>query len=570
MAAAAGIICPTWETKTMTIAHVERWVPLGLLLMEALAYGPMSSGDVSALSQTQPSPRPVIFVDEQPGSDIGEKIIGADKALGSKSGEIRVTNSGEISGPVVLSQNHALVCLGGQTRIMMSNARAAILQQSNTQVLGCTLISTQISMPATGAEMFSHGTSNVQVGGVTFIGGGYHIAYDAVANFRITHTRHVSITAPGTSPILIASSSHGQIISPRIEGYTTPGSQSPVRLIGINRSQFIDVENPVIQNVDASTVPGCGGVSFTASNHSSVEGGMITGLNNCDGVLTESTGIEASSDITISRTVSTGHNASMGAGKNANNGEGFDIFNSERVELRHVTARNNGTYSGNRQPGIEISNSTQIRVDSSTSSDNGVDGIRVDGSRAVAIINSQTNHNGAVGILVMPALGRVSVTTGAQIVNWTPGAANMTFSAVWPVKTKIVIGTEVYTIAKRQSTTQLMLSAGVSLASGTYGYNVDSYADIQGGDSLNNGQLSAGKPLDENPGQREGVYFAGGFSHEITGRVTGLDASDTQTRKTQTFGIRIENQGRIFGKGNLLKGNLGRGIKDSPGKSRIR
>jgi Right handed beta helix region len=556
----------------MTI-HLGRWVSLELLLM-AFAYGPKKSWDVSALSprggRTQSSPRTIIFIDEQSGSDVGAKIIAADKLLGSKAGEIRVTNSGEILGPVVLSQNHALVCVGGQTKIKMSTASAAITQQSNTQVRGCTLISSQVSMPATGAELFSQGTSNVQVGDVTFIGGGYHIQYDAVANFTITQTRHVSITAPDTSPILIVSSSHGQIISPRIEGYITPVSQSGVRLIGIKQSQFIDVENPFIQNVDASTVPGCGGVSFTASSHSSVEGGVISGLNNCDGVLTESTGIEASSDISISGTVSIGHNPSMGAGKNANNGEGFDIFNSERVELSHVTARNNGTYSGNRQSGIEISNSNQIRVDSSTSSDNGVDGIRVDGSRAVTIANSKTNHNGAVGILVMPALGRVSVTTGAPIVNWVPGAANMTFSAVWPANTKIVIGTEVYTIAKRQSTTQLTLSADVSLVSGTYGYNVDSYAAIEGGDSLNNGQLSAGMPVDENPGRREGVYFSGGFSHEITGRVTGLNASDTQTRRTQTFGIRIENEARIVGKGNLLKGNLGRGIKDSPGESRIR
>jgi Right handed beta helix region len=511
----------------------------------------------------------IISADGQPGGKLGAKIIIADKELGLEQGEIRVANSGEISKPVVLSQNHALVCVGDQTKIMMSTPSATIMQQSNTQVRGCTLVSGQVSTPPDGAEVFSHETSNIQIENVTFIGGGYHIRYDAVANFTIKHTRHVSITARGASPILIASSSRGRIISPRIEGYIAPVGQSGIRLIGISRSQFIDIQSPVIQNVDASTVPGCGGVSFTASSHSSVESGMISGLNNCDGVLTESSDIEASSDINISDVVSTGQNASAGAGKNSNNGEGFDIFNSERIELSHVTVRNNGKYPGNRQPGIEISNSNEIKVENSTSSDNYGDGIKVDGSRAVAISNSHTNHNGAVGILVMPALGRVRVTRGSPVVNWVPGAANMTFSAVWPVRTKILIGPAVYTIARRQSTTQLTLTTDVPLESGAYGYNVDSYVDISGGDSINNGQLSAGKPVDEDPGQREGVYFAGGFSREITGRVTGLDASDTQTQKTQTFGIRIENQARIIAKGNSLKDNMEGGIRDSPGKSRI-
>jgi len=511
----------------------------------------------------------IIVADQQPGNDLGAKVVAADRALGSETGEIRVMQSGEISEPILLSQNHSLVCVGSRARMMMSTARAVIAQQSNTRVRGCTLSSNQIVPPVEGAEIVSRGTLNVQVEDVTFIGGGFHIEYERVSNFRIKNTRHVSINASGTSPIFIDSSTHGQITSPRIEGYTAPVSPSGIRLIGITRSSFIDVKDPDIRDVDASTVPGCGAVSFTASDHSTLEGGRISGLKNCDAVLTESTEMEASSDIDIRGTTAVGQNASPGAGRNANNGEGFDIFNSKRVRLSKVIARNNGNSPSNPQSGIEISNSNEVSVSNCVSSDNGFEGIKVDGSPAVTITSSRTNHNGSAGILVMPALGRVSVSKGSPTVNWAPGGANITFSAVWPLHTKIVIGGSVYTIASIRSTRLLTLTADVSAATGLYGYNVDSYVEINGGQSLDNGQRSASMPLNQNAGQREGAYFAGGFSGEITGRVTGLHASDTQSRKTQTFGIRIENQARIVANSNTVKGNLAGGIRDSPARSTI-
>jgi hypothetical protein len=454
--------------------------------------------------------------------------------------------------------------------LTLSSSRATIIQESDTRVRGCTLSSSQTSPPAGGAEIVSQGTSNVQVDDVTFVGGGDHIEFNNVSNFSIGNTRHVSITAKGASPILIDSSTRGHIISPRIDGFTVPAGEASIRLIGINKSSLIEVSDPAIKDVDASTVPGCGGVSFTASSNSALHGGVVSGLNNCDGVLTESTDIAASSDIEISGTVSMGHNTSAGSGKNANNGEGFDIFNSKRVRLSEVTARNNGKSPSNRQPGIEVSNSSDVSISKGIASDNGLEGIRVDGSPGVTISASHTNHNGGGGIVVMPALGRVRVTEGSPIVDWTPGDANMTFSAVWPPRSKIVIAGAVYRIASLQSTTRLMLTADVSAATGNYAYNVDSYVEITGGESLDNGQLSLGLPPDRNVGRREGVYFAGGFSGEVTGRVTRLKATDTQNRKTQTFGIRVENRARIVANDNSVDGNLAGGIQDSPGKSTIR
>jgi len=51
--------------------------------------------------------------------------------------------------------------------------------------------------------------------------------------------------------------------------------------------------------------------------------------------------------------------------------------------------------------------------------------------------------------------------------------------------------------------------------------------------------------------------------------VTGLRATDTQSRRTQTFGIRVENQARIVANDNSVAGNLAGGIQDSSGKSSI-
>ncbi len=550
----------------------ERWTFVGVFFLGILALLRVNSHNTSVIASRGVAAKPfqgsIILADQQSGKDMGAKIVAANLALGSEKGEIRVAQSGEISNAILLSQNHDLVC-AGEVTLTMTTLRAKITQQSNTRVRGCTLSSIQVSAPPDGAEIFSKETSNVEIDGVTFIGGGYHIAYRSVSNFSIKNTRHVSITAKGTSPILVESCTEGHITWPRIEGFAVPSGDTGIRLIGIDRSSHIDVSDPMIQNVDASTVPGCGGVTFTSSRSSALRGGVIRGLKNCDGVLTESAGREAASDIDIIGTVSTGHNASPGLGANANNGEGFDIFNSRRVHLSGVTANDNGKSPDNRMPGIEVSNSTQISIRDCTSNDNGVEGIRVDGSPGVTIRESHTNRNGGDGILVEPALGRVNATEGSPIADWTPGDANMTFSAVWPVLTKIVIGRAVYTIASLPSTAQLKLTKDFSGATGKYSYNVDSYAEIVGGESLDNGLSSAGLPVNQKAGQREGVYFAGGFSGEITGRVTRLHASDTQTRKTQTFGIRVENRARIVANDNSLTGNLAGGIQDSPGRSSI-
>jgi parallel beta-helix repeat protein len=509
----------------------------------------------------------VISAEEQAGPDLGAKIASADAALGSTAGVIKISRSGQVSNEVKLSPHHGLVCDDSNVTLTLTSAKSGIVQQSDTVVRGCTMSST---LADHGAVIFAQGAANVQVDAVTFRGGGNHIQYITVSNFLIKNTRHLSVTTPGASPISVAMSSHGQIDSPRIEAYTVPAGKSGVRLIGIKESSFVDVINPVLNGVDASTVPGCGGVSFSSTTNSTLRGGQIGGLKNCDGVLTESEEAKPpSSDISITNTVSSGINASQGAGHELHNGEGIDIFNSRRVQLSQVTTNGNGTFRGMRMPGIEISNSIDITISGCIANGNGGEGIRVDGSPQVTIKDFHTNHNGASGILVMPAFGKVSVTHGSPMVKWAPGSANITFSVVWPPQTKIAIAGVEYTVAKFQNTGALTLTKNFTGASGAYGYNVDSYVELADGGSLDNGQRHKGEPPNAGAGEREGIYFSGGYAGELVGRITGLHVGDTQTQKTQIYGIRLENRTRIIASGVSASGNLVGGVRDSPGRSKI-
>jgi Right handed beta helix region len=528
----------------------------------------LSAVAVLAQPQVPQTAGSVVQAEQQPGNDLGAKIASANAALGSARGEIRVTRSGDISTRLTLSPNRDLVCDGNRVTLTLAASAASIVLSSNSAVRGCTISSNQTQGPV-GGEVFSQGTSNVQVEGVIFVGGGYHIHFASVSNFLIKNTRHVSITVGGASAILVSQSEHGQIISPRIEGFTLPAGNWQARLIRVSLSHFIDVSDPIIHDVDASAINACGGVTFSSSTNSSLHGGEISGLKNCDGVLTEllSANSPPPSDIEITGTISGGNNNAPGAGKYSHNGEGFDIFNSKNIRLDDVTVRNNDR-NRSGQPGIEVSNSTQVAIRNSIISDNGVEGIKVDGSPAVTIENCHTNHNGSAGIFVMPAIGSLSATHGSATVKWAPGRAGITFSAVWQPGTRITIGEGVYTVASLQSTGELTLTKDFAGASGVYGYELDSYVEITGGESLNNGQSSAGLPPNQKAGSREGVYFSGS-SGEVTGRVTRLHAADNQISKTQTYGVRVENRGRIVATSNSVEGNLSGGIRDSPRLSEI-
>jgi hypothetical protein len=513
---------------------------------------------------TAQTPSRVVLADDQAGEDLGAKIAAADASLGTAPGQIQVRQSGSIVAVVQISANHSLVCANGQVKLTMATPKAELRLQSNTAVGSCSLLSEQTVIPPDGGEITSHGTSNVVVENVTFSGGGHHVLLKDVSNFRIANTRHSLITVPTGAAIVIFSSKQGQINSSVIENFTEPAGSTQVRLIGISNSQSVQVKDPVIRNIDATTATGCAGVAFSGTSNSSLQGGTITNLNNCDGVLAEAVGMTPASDIDISGTVATGTNPRAGAGTHTGNGEGFDIFNSERIHLSDITSRENGRYEGNGQPGIEICNSIDVTVANCDCSDNGLEGIRIDGALAVKIANSRTNRNGSSGIIVEPVFGNVEGTHGSPDVVWAAGRANQHFASIWPAGTKIIISHSPYSIASLENRSKLTLTSSFAEASGTYPYDVNSYVEIEGGESNDNGQQG------KRDGSREGVYFASdGTSGPLLGKVSRLKATNTQGR-TQTYGVRIENSGRIVAEGNSVGGNALGGIRDSPGKSSIR
>jgi hypothetical protein len=526
----------------------------------ALAVGVLLS---TSIAHAQTAGRGIL-ADQQSGADMGEKITAADLALGADSGQITVGSSGSISKVVTISANHSVACANDTVKLTLATQQASFRLQSNTTFHGCSLVSKQVITPPDGAEIFSRGTSNVSVEGVTFSGGGHHVLFNNVTTFRIAHTRHLSITVPTGGGIVIFSSIQGQIISPLIENFAEPQGSTQVRMIGISNSQSVHVKDPVIRNIDATTATGCAGVAFSGTSNSSLQGGTIANLNNCDGVLAEAVGMKPASDIDISGTVATGTNPRAGAGMHTGNGEGFDIFNSERIHLSDITSRENGRYEGNGQPGIEICNSIEVTVTNCDCSDNGLEGIRIDGAQGVKVANSRTNRNGSSGIIVEPVFGNVQATQGSPDVVWAAGRANQHFASIWPAGTKIIISHSPYSIASLDSRTKLTLTTSFAEASGTYPYDVNSYAEIEGGESNDNGQRST------RDGSREGVYFASdGTSGPLLGRVSRLRATNTQGGRTQTYGVRIENSGRIVAEGNSVGGNALGGIRDSPGKSSI-
>jgi len=507
-----------------------------------------------------------ILADRQPGADMGAKIAAADAALGSNPGQIQVGQSGAISSAIMLSQNHELSCMNRQVVLTMSSDKAMIRQQSHTRIQNCEFASQQTAPPAGGGgEIFAQNASDLAVRNVTFSGGGHHILYHDVSNFRIENTHHTSITALSGAAIVIQSSNHGQIVAPQIHDFVEPDGSSFIRLIGIVKSDAIEVSDPVIRNVDSSTAKGCAGVGFSGSGDSSVKGGAISGLHNCDGVLTESVDMIASVGITISGTSVTDMDTGPGAGSHAGNGEGFDIFHSKGIRLSDITARNNGKFEGNRMPGLEVSASIHVEITNCDCSDNGLEGIRIDGSLWVNVNQCRTNNNGGAGIIVEPMFGNVAATNGSPEIEWAPGRANQHFSAVWPSGTKIIIEHTVYSVGTLESKNKITLTSGFAQPSGTYAYDVDSYAEIEGGESSNNGQRGGGT------GAREGVYFSSdNTSRQLLGQVRHLVARDTQSTKTQTYGIRVENSGHIVAEGNSIQGNLMGTIRDSPGRSTIR
>jgi len=434
---------------------------------------------------------------------------------------------------------------GDSTILRMTTPSAQIIQSSGTIVRDLKIVSAQTTA-ALGGEILSSHTVNVEADHITFVGGGSHIDYDTVSNFRINSTRHLSLTARGNA-IRVVHSDHGRIVNPRIEGFTAPPSDAYYGgLIRIGRaSSFVDIIDPIILNIDGTTVRNYAGVDISASHDIALFGGLLSGLKNADGVVTE----DGATDVTITGTVSNGNSDEPGAGFYGNNGDGFDIYNSARVQLSNCIGDNNGNLPSNLQHGAEIFTSEDVTVSNCDLSRNGAEGVIVVGSPRTRLVNVTANDNQLAGTYFLSASGDVEVADSQ--VTLLGGTA---FGLAWQPGTQIKIGSAQYTVASVTDASHLALSQPANIA--FVRYSVDSYS----------GQLSSGTfNSNGNSGRMpNGIYLA----DHTTAVVSGVTATDLRpSGKTQMWGANLQNHARAIFFDDDFRGNGTGAIEDAPGTS---
>ncbi|MGZ5528974.1 MAG: hypothetical protein ACXWJB_09920, partial [Limisphaerales bacterium] len=262
--------------------------------------------------------------------DVGAQIAAQDAALGAAAGEIHITASGTISeGQVSLSVGHDLVC-DDQVTISLT-AGSYLYQNSHTQIKNCIISST--TTPVKG-EIQSANTDHVELHGVTFVGGGNSVYWDGVTDFVIADTKIVNITAsdPATkemmSGIFLMKCARGQVNNLSSGNFVFPVSATNGGILRMDLSSEITVNNPVIQNVDASFTPGGAAIMINGSTHIAINGGVITGNANMDGIL----GQTFLANIPSSYLTITGVNSSYNGAAGLNLvqgvlGDGIDLIN---------------------------------------------------------------------------------------------------------------------------------------------------------------------------------------------------------------------------------------------------
>jgi Right handed beta helix region len=441
---------------------------------------------------------------------------------------------------------------GEMTVLRFTTPSARIVQSSGTVVKNLKIVSMQTTVAA-GGEIFSQGTTNVEATGLTFSGGGSHITYKSVSNFTISNTRHLSLTAQGNA-ILLQGSDHGSIVDTDVEGFVAPASDGyyggAIR-VG-NDSSHITIVNPTISDIDGTTVRDYAGVDISASHYVSILGGVLTGLKNGDGVVTE----DGATDINISGTISTGNSNTAGAGSYGHNGDGFDIYNSARVNLSNCVGNDNGHLASNLQRGAEIYTSEDVTVSNCEFDDNGAEGVIVTGSPRTQLSNVTANGNRMAGVYFLRASGTVQVS-GADV-SLTDGIG---FGLAWEPGTVIEIHSSQCKIASVTDGSHLVLTEPVGSAKSVT-YAVESYeASLSSGTYDDNG--SGGN--NSGRGQTsDGIYLADATTASIS-NVTATD--ERSSGKTQMWGAEVQNQARAVFFHDDFVGNAAGEIQDAVGLS---
>jgi parallel beta-helix repeat protein len=489
--------------------------------------------------------------------DLGAQIAAADAALGANPGQIIVSSSGTISeGQVSLSTGHNLVCTNQAT--ISLDAGSYLYQNSDTSINNCIISST--STPING-EIQSQNTTQVQLNGVTFVGGGNLVYFVGVTDFVISDNRVMSITAVDAATEMaqngyyLMNCSRGWINNLVVPGFVfPPGRLTPPvsypAVLGLFNSSEITINNVSVTDVDASFNFGGSGIQINGSSQITINGGAITNNAKMDGVTSESWGTSSSSDVTI-----TGLNASYNGHQGLNAtapltlGDGLDIIDTSHVRISNCTILGSG-YIGNRQPGIWLFLDDDVTVSNCVVEDGSAGGIDISGSPNVHLINNTIRNNQDDGTFTEAQIG-LGTSAGATV-TWTYGVSGG-FSLAWMPGTPFVFDGVIYAVASITDNLHIVVTPAPPNHPTPAQWEVDSInEEILGGVIEDNGQSLRG-------GQTQvGIDW----SDSTNGIISGVTAINTGSG-SQLWGLELDNHANAILVNDNFSGNIKGGISAS-------
>jgi len=486
--------------------------------------------------------------------DLGAQIIEADGKLGANAGQIHVTTSGTITeGRVPLSAGHSLIC--GDEVVIFLAPGSYLYQNSNTLIQNCIISST--STPITG-EIQSENTSNLELDHVTFVGGGTLVYWSGVTHFSILSNTVASITAVDSAGVrsgfYLLNCSRGRVENLRASNFVFPvGDQLDSAVLGINLSRYIRVDNPVIENVDASYVQGgVVSVAIAGSDHILVSGGTIAHNPNMDGILTQAFGQQTpSNDIAIIG-VNASYNGGVGLNIAAHSlGDGLDMINTRHLYISHCILDGNGN-PHDAQPAIWLFLDDDVFVADSDLSDGSAAGISSAGSTNVRLVRDTINRNNGSGVFTEWQAG--TATNVGSEVTFSSGVSGG-FSVAWEAGTPFIFDGITYQIAAVTDFGHLTLASSPPDHSSPASWGVNTTQDIVDTVINDNGIGQTG-----GIGQ-QGIFWADG----TTGTISGVTSTNTGIG-SQLYGLQLANTATAVLINDNFSGNLegGDGIDAGP------
>jgi hypothetical protein len=305
------------------------------------------------------------------------------------------------------------------------------------------------------------------------------------------------------------------------------------------------VNNRVIQNIDASFTPGGAAIMINGSTHITVNGGVITGNANMDGIL----GQTFKSNIPSSYLTITGVNSSHNGAAGLNQvqgvlGDGIDIINMSHVLVSHCTVIGNGSPL-NKQPGIWIFIDDGVEIADTEVSDGSTAGIAAAGSRNVLLIRNTVNRNKEQGVFA-EFQGGMATNVGPAV-TWVEGVSGG-FGQSWAPGTPFSLDGLNYQIASVTDNLHLTLMTSPPDHSSPVAWAVETTEDIRDSVINDNGLAQVG-------GQEQvGISWA----DATTGTISGVTSTNTGVGY-QLYGLRLDNTSWVHLSNNNFSGNLAGG-----------